>query len=571
MRKIEQSSIMAFAKALSSDKSMSANTTGTVVRSDEEGIWVVLEGSEDAAPMTSSTVAVAEGDKVMVRIDGGNAVVTGNISRPSTDDSALNVLERTMDDFTRRVSDLNGNVSEIRQSADSIATRVENVEGSVASMEQTAEGWSWVTSVKDQASAAASDASAAQSMANAASTAAGNAATAAANAQSSADEAAKTATNYMSFTSQGLIVGDMTKEKLGRNVCINDGGVHVFYEGSTEGVNEIAHLGYGEGNAETGTETAPYYTFGGRKPNSAIGNYSVAEGAGNTASAMCSHAEGYQARATAPYSHAEGMGAVASGFASHAEGQGTNATGHQSHASGFNTIAAGNSQTAIGTCNVEDTDGKYALIVGNGESSLARSNAFTVDWDGNVEASGSITSGDMCYVTHGKANADAMTKTTRTDTGRSVAFGVGAGGTNAGVYDNNKGKWLLHADNDNTYMNGACVDVTSSTTASDFFTHYSANVTSVNSGQASRWGKICQVHVSVKMNTAISAGNISNTKIGTLKSGYRPKTITALTSGTAGPVCSFHVETDGSVYVDATHSAVSAGGSISFGGTFILA
>lgn len=361
-----------------------------VVQADGGGTWVQLDGGAARTPVASSTVAVRQGDEVMVRIDNGDAIVTGNISRPSTDDSALNVLERTMDTFTRRVSDLNGNVSEIRQSAGSIATRVENVEGSVASMESTAEGWSWVINVKNQASGAASAASAAQSTANAANTAAGNAATAAANAQSSADEAAKTATNYMSFTSQGLIVGDMTEEKLGRNVCINDGGVHVFYEGSTEGVNEIAHLGYGEGNAESGTAEAPYYTFGERKPDSAIGNYSVAEGADNTASAMCSHAEGYQARATAPYSHAEGMGTVASGFASHAEGQGTNATGHQSHASGFNTIAAGNSQTAIGTCNVEDTDGKYALIVGNGESSLARSNALTVDWDGNVEASGAL-------------------------------------------------------------------------------------------------------------------------------------------------------------------------------------
>lgn len=598
MKKIEQSSIMAFAKALSSDKSMSANTTGTVVRSDEEGIWVVLEGSEDATPMTSSTVAVAEGDEVMVRIDGGNAVVTGNISRPSTDDSALNVLERVMDTFKRRVSDLNGNVSEIRQSADSIATRVENVEGSVASMENTAEGWSWVTSVKNQAAAA--------------NTAAEKAATDAANAQSSADEAAKTATNYMSFTGNGLIVGDMTKDNLGRNVCINDGGVHVFYEGSTEGVNEIAHLGYGEGNAQSGTANAPYYTFGGRKTGSAIGNYSVVEGAGNTASAMCSHAEGYLATASGVNAHAEGSGTtasggashaeggqttasnnvahaegsmtVASGYASHAEGYETKATGEashaegrksqasglNSHASGLNTRASSDNQTAIGKYNVEDTEGKYAFIVGNG-TSTARSNAFTVDWDGNAVASGSITSGDMCYVSHGKANADAMTNTTRTDTGRSVAFGVGAGGTNAGVYDNNKSKWLLHADNDNTYLNGACVDVTSSTTASDFFTHYSTNVKSVNSGQVSRWGKICQVHVSVDMKTAISAGNITNTKIGTLKSGYRPNTIAALTSGTAGPVCSFHVDTDGSVYVDATHSAVSAGSSISFGGTFILA
>ena len=347
-----------------------------VVQADGGGTWVQLDGGAARTPVASSTVAVRQGDEVMVRIDGGNAVVTGNISRPSTDDSALNVLERTMDTFTRRVSDLNGNVSEIRQSADSIATRVENVEGSVASMEQTAEGWSWVTSVKNQASAAASAASAAQSTAAAASTAAGNAATAAANAQSSADEAAKTATNYMSFTSQGLIVGDMTEEKLGRNVCINDGGVHVFYEGSTEGVNEIAHLGYGEGNAQSGTAKAPYYTFGTRASGSAIGNYSVAEGENNTASAMCSHAEGYTT--------------FAIGAASHAEGLNTRAKGSQSHASGYGTIAAGHTQTAIGKYNVEDTEGVYAFIVGNGDPVIARSNAFTVDWDGNVEASGAL-------------------------------------------------------------------------------------------------------------------------------------------------------------------------------------
>ena len=361
-----------------------------VVQADGGGTWVQLDGGAARTPVASSTVAVRQGDEVLVRIDGGNAVVTGNISRPSTDDSALNVLERTMDTFTRRVSDLNGNVSEIRQSADSIATRVENVEGSVASMEQTAEGWSWVTSVKNQSSAAASTASEAQSTANAASTAAGNAATAAANAQSSADEAAKTATNYMSFTNQGLVIGDMTEEKLGRNVCINDGGVHVFYEGSTEGVNEIAHLGYGEGNAESGTANAPYYTFGTRNPNYAVGNYSIVEGGHNAASALFSHAEGHQARATAPYSHAEGFGTVASGFASHAEGEGANATGSHSHASGSGTIAAGSSQTAIGKYNGEDTAGKYAFIVGNGASTSARSNALTVDWDGNVEASGAI-------------------------------------------------------------------------------------------------------------------------------------------------------------------------------------
>ena len=48
------------------------------------------------------------------------------------------------------------------------------------------------------------------------------------------------------------------------------------------------------------------------------------------------------------------------------------------------TRAASNFQTALGKCNVEDADDVYAVIVGNGTSDSSRSNALTVDWDGNV-------------------------------------------------------------------------------------------------------------------------------------------------------------------------------------------
>ena len=189
----------------------------------------------------------------------------------------------------------------------------------------------------------------------------------------------------------------------------------------------------------------------------------------------------------------------------------------------------------------------------------------------NVTASGNVTSGNMYYVSHGKANTDAMMQASRTDTGRSLSCGVGAGGINAGIYDNNKGKWLLYADNDNTYLNGACVDVTSSSTASTFFTLNSTNVTSIESAYVARWGELCMVYVSVKMKVSLSAGDISNKVIGTLKSGYRPKILAALASGATGPVCAFYANTSGEVSVVATHSSVNAGKTISFGGTFILA
>ena len=159
----------------------------------------------------------------------------------------------------------------------------------------------------------------------------------------------------------------------------------------------------------------------------AIGLYSHAEGNGTTASGYSSHAEGFtttaeqsshaeghNTTATGYYSHAEGDGATASGLHSHAEGTGTTASGTDSHAEGyktkaigdyshsqnFYTIASHKSQTAIGEYNIEDTGstsvgvrGNYAVIVGNGTSEEARSNALTVDWNGNVNASGSVNVG----------------------------------------------------------------------------------------------------------------------------------------------------------------------------------
>ena len=68
------------------------------------------------------------------------------------------------------------------------------------------------------------------------------------------------------------------------------------------------------------------------------------------------------------------------------------AYGAYSCAIGVGTIASKSRQLAIGSYNIEDTDETNHLrfIIGNGSSSLSRSNALTVDWHGNVVASGNI-------------------------------------------------------------------------------------------------------------------------------------------------------------------------------------
>lgn len=137
----------------------------------------------------------------------------------------------------------------------------------------------------------------------------------------------------------------------------------------------------------------------------ASGHSSHAEGYSTTASGENSHAEGSNTTASGNYSHAEGSDSVASGHGSHAEGNCTKATGNYSHAEGdwslasgnyshvegVETTASGNYSHVQGKYNIEDTENKYAHIVGNGTSDTERSNAHTVDWSGNAWYQGKLS------------------------------------------------------------------------------------------------------------------------------------------------------------------------------------
>lgn len=88
--------------------------------------------------------------------------------------------------------------------------------------------------------------------------------------------------------------------------------------------------------------------------------------------------------------HAENYGTEASGKNSHAEGLISIAKGNGSHAEGFGTVASGKYQHVQGKYNVEDTEGRYAHIVGSG-SDAERRNIHTLDWEGNAEYDGDVT------------------------------------------------------------------------------------------------------------------------------------------------------------------------------------
>jgi hypothetical protein len=182
-------------------------------------------------------------------------------------------------------------------------------------------------------------------------------------------------------------------------------GVNASGSGShAEGANTTAsaECSHAEGMNTEASGTKSHAEGSGTQ---ATGNYgSHAEGSGTTASGTASHAEGNCTTASAYYSHAEGDSTTASGdgshaegnyttasaYYSHAEGSGTTASGDYSHAEGSGTTASSQNQHVQGKYNIEDTNNKYAHIVGNGEDGK-NSNAHTLDWEGNAWYAGKLS------------------------------------------------------------------------------------------------------------------------------------------------------------------------------------
>ena len=153
-----------------------------------------------------------------------------------------------------------------------------------------------------------------------------------------------------------------------------------------------------------GTTASGGYSHAEGGGTTASGNDSHAEGASTTASGDGSHAEGSQSVASGESSHAEGDYTTASGDGSHAEGGGTTASGETSHAEGYNTKASSENQHVQGKYNIEDTANKYAHIVGNGEYNK-RSNAHTLDWQGNAWYAGQVEGTNLPYTVSSKVLA----------------------------------------------------------------------------------------------------------------------------------------------------------------------
>lgn len=184
-------------------------------------------------------------------------------------------------------------------------------------------------------------------------------------------------------------------------------GTHSHAEGqSTIARGARAHAeGYGtlasgdRAHAEGTSSTASGNYSHAEGSSTASNNYAHSEGYTNTSSGAGSHSEGGNNTVSGNYAHVEGQSNQVSGDQAHAEGYSNVASGAVSHAEGRSTIANHWAQHVFGAYNTEDPStaasnmpGNYVEIVGNGTGTAAadRSNARTLDWNGNETLAGGL-------------------------------------------------------------------------------------------------------------------------------------------------------------------------------------
>ena len=184
-------------------------------------------------------------------------------------------------------------------------------------------------------------------------------------------------------TDRGLVTVKINDVEVTNYTHVGSSNIFTFDEAPS--INDVITIRY----HASWTGASYGFTYGKRADNSYIGNGSaVFAGLGCVASGVLAIASGSNSEATGPTSFARGRYAKAGGLYSHAEGD--------------SVQTQRKCQTVIGEYNIIDTDvtgpsssygdigrrGKYVFIIGNGMllpgGESYRSNALTVDWDGNV-------------------------------------------------------------------------------------------------------------------------------------------------------------------------------------------
>ena len=422
---------------ITKDKNTSYDTPATVLRVEDDTVWVHIDGGADETPV-NKTISCEQGDTVQVRIANGSAFLVGNASAPPTDDAKAIIAQ-----FVAEQADINAvqaqNAATVAKAtaeeAQTTATQAMAAVGNslityetwyllsatqpTQPTEDSHSGWSttepaWVSGSTDNlyfsVRTVKGDGTITWS--------------AVGMVQSYADLQILKNAIISTVASDYVAQGDSNVTSLSSTMIQNVNGVNIYNDTLAVG-DSYAHIDGDSFDIKIcttagqidDTNDGMYASFGRevtvgtRAQGSTVGMYSQVFGRDCTASGDYSHAEGYQTKASGIYSHAEGYGTEASGYHSHAEGWSAEASGQYSHAEGAYTFARGDRshaegvetiasayashaqnlgtwadsphQTVIGKYNISDGASTYALIIGNGTDS-ARSDALRVKWNGDV-------------------------------------------------------------------------------------------------------------------------------------------------------------------------------------------
>lgn len=198
-------------------------------------------------------------------------------------------------------------------------------------------------------------------------------------------------------------------------------------------------------------------------------------------------------------------------------------------------------QMVLGRYNVEDTQGDYALLVGNGTDDSSRSNALAVAWNGDLSC-GLVNGVDVTQISGGVTGVKGNSETSyRTGNVNLTAANIGA---------------------------QAALSVESGTN-----TRTTANCSSMGTNSCRRYGKVVVVSFNgLTLAASLASGSTSGTLV-TVPSGYRPAAAIRVPFGSSGNNVGYaNITTGGLVTVrNSGSSAIATSTQLSFQFTYIIA
>lgn len=343
-------------------KTSGYDTTATVRRIEDGTAWVHIPGGVDETPV-KLTIAAAPGDQVQVRVSGGRAFLVGNATAPPTDDTTARAAVRQI-----------GAVSKVVKTVQRIAEQAARIAGNTNQYfwhtESGTDTGAHITEIPQEAFLRDPESGGGNLLA-----------------RSNGIAVRDGLTELAQFSADGI------------TTC--NGGAPYFNVLATGTPATSYRIKFPMSAPETRVISLPMPADRSTVTSIDVGFYAGTYGSIYRFTYGQPRTESFDGGAfTAAY---DGDSTITIVYASSTERQITidvagdfptpyftfgtryGDPGIFSAVIGEGLTASGQDQTVVGKYNEADTRDGYVFIVGNGVSDSSRSNALTVDWDGNLD------------------------------------------------------------------------------------------------------------------------------------------------------------------------------------------